>query len=49
MKISEGPASGWIPTEKAAGKIMNPDNMEMHVPMTHTLIAVYPSRVSRLK
>ena len=24
MKIKLGPASGWMPTEKAAGKMINP-------------------------
>ena len=49
IKMSEGPASGWMPTENAAGKMMNPESTEMQVPITHTLTAVCPSRVSRLK
>lgn len=36
MKTNGGPASGFIPTEKAAGKITNPAKIATSVSMTDT-------------
>ena len=49
MKIRLGPASGWIPTENAAGKMISPANMATNVSIMLTLKAVLVRFVSFLK
>ena len=49
IKIRLGPASGCMPTEKAAGKIMKPANTATNVSIIPTLNAVLVRLVSLLK
>ena len=49
MKIRLGPEPGWMPTEKAAGKMIKPANMATRVSMMPTLNAVLVRLVSLLK
>ena len=44
-----GPESGWMPTAKAAGKMMKPARIATQVSMTATLNAVFDRLVSGLK
>ena len=49
MNSRLGPASGWMPTEKAAGKIMKPARMATIVSIHPTLSAVLGRLVSLRK
>lgn len=49
MKIRLGPDPGWIPTEKAAGKMINPASIATKVSIIPTLKAVLVRFVSLLK
>ena len=49
MKTKGGPASGLIPTEKAAGKITNPAKIATNVSIIDTWMAVFVKFVSLLK
>ena len=44
MKMSDGPLSGWIPTEKAAGKIISP----ARIAMMESKMAICPADRNRL-
>ena len=49
IKMRLGPESGCMPTEKAAGKMINPANIATKVSMIPTLKAVFVRLVSLLK
>ena len=49
IKIRLGPESGCMPTEKAAGKMINPASIATKVSMIPTLKAVLVRLVSLLK
>ena len=49
MKMRLGPASGWMPTENAAGKMISPASIATNVSMRLTLNAVFVRLVSCLK
>ena len=48
IKMRLGPESGCMPTEKAAGKMINPANIATKVSMIPTLKAVFVRLVSLL-